>query len=179
MGELVYFLRDGQGWAGPHTVVRLENGVVDIFHDGTVITADFHRVWHAPTFRLPDGEVSETYKEPENIQRSSTNNKENEAKFLSKRSQEEDDKRPTHKQNEVDGVTNTASSSKSCRTSRTHAKLLAEESKAIIGSLPEKMVSHPPSHPPSQKHIIRIDNTPPSNMSNKLSAEEKRAAHGM
>lgn len=65
------------------------------------------------------------------------------------RTQEGDYKKSTHKETAFDSVSSKSSSSKSGRTLRTLAELLAEETRAIIGDLPEKT-----SYPPSQIDMI-------------------------
>lgn len=93
MSQSDHIWRDGQGRVEPGMVVRLDNRVAQSLQDGRVKVADLHSVFHAPTFRPPDEhDVSETHMEPEIIQDCSTDNRENNAKLLSARTQEEDHK---------------------------------------------------------------------------------------
>lgn len=64
MGESDYLCRDGQGWVGLGTVVRVDNGVVEISHDGRVKTAGLQTFYHAPTSWPPlEDDILDTYEE--------------------------------------------------------------------------------------------------------------------
>lgn len=167
--ESVYFRRDGQEWVEPSMVVRLDNSVVEFLHYGRVQTADLQKVSHACTSSPCEDEVLDTYEEAENIHDNSADKKKNVAKVLPPGTQEEDDRRLTHKQSEFDRVSNTASSSKHFPARRTKAEILAERRRAIVRYLPEKKAFHAPF----QMDMITMKNIPPFNKSNSLPVEKK------